>query len=133
MSSLPDWILLKSSQQKAVAIRSVFELLLAEATAPEKQGSPLIERLTDVHHPEWHQRRIDFQPYPYPSYTEERVRSLQSTRLEGDSSFLQALDPAFVARDLVDERFVRKAIDAVDGPSVFGIDPSYTRQETLVI
>lgn len=48
MSSLPDWILLKSSQQKAVAIRSVFELLLAEATAPEKQGSPLIERLTEL-------------------------------------------------------------------------------------
>ena len=86
-----------------------------------------------VLNPEWHQRRIDFQPYPYPSYTEELVRSLQSTRLEGDSSFLQALDPAFVARDLVDERFVRKAIDAVGGPSVFGIDPSYTRQETLVI
>ena len=24
----------------------------------------------------WHQRRIDFQPYPFPSYTEELVRVL---------------------------------------------------------
>jgi NitT/TauT family transport system substrate-binding protein len=58
----------------------------------------------------WQQRRIDFQPYPFPSYTEELVRALQKTRLEGDNTFLQKLDPRFVARDLVDDRFVKKAI-----------------------
>lgn len=86
-----------------------------------------------VRHPDWHQRRINFQPYPYPSYTESLVRSLQSTRLEGESGFLRNLDPAFVARDLVDDRFVRRAIDAVGGPEVFGIDPSFDRKEIIAL
>lgn len=81
----------------------------------------------------WHQRRIDFQPYPYPSYTEELVRSLIATKVEGDNAFLNKLDPAFVARDLVDDRFVRKAIEAVGGPQVFGLDASFSRSETIVI
>ena len=81
----------------------------------------------------WHQRRIDFQPYPFPSYTEELVRSLLATKVEGDASFLSRLDPAFVARDLVDDRFVRAAIDAVGGPQVFGLPANLLRQETLVV
>ncbi|HEY0201579.1 MAG TPA: ABC transporter substrate-binding protein, partial [Burkholderiaceae bacterium] len=62
-----------------------------------------------VKHKGWYQRRIDFQPYPYPSYTEQLVRSLRETRVEGDARFIEQLDPAFVARDLVDDRFVKKA------------------------
>lgn len=85
-----------------------------------------------VHHKGWHQRRIDFQPYPFASYTEELVRSLRSTRLEGDNQFLADLEPAVVAKDLVDDSFVRKAIDLVGGPSVFNIPENYTRSETLV-
>ncbi len=81
----------------------------------------------------WHQRRVDFQPYPFPSYTEELVRSLLTTKVEGDTSFLAKLDPAFVARDLVDERFVRVAIDAVGGPQAFGLPANLLRQETLVV
>lgn len=81
----------------------------------------------------WHQRRIDFQPYPFPSYTEELVRSLKTTRLEGSNDFLAELDPAFVARDLVDDRFVRNAIQQLGGPEVFGLPADFTRQETLVI
>ncbi len=81
----------------------------------------------------WHQRRIDFQPYPFPSYTEELVRSLLTTKVEGDASFLAKLDPAFVARDLVDDRFVRVAIDAVGGPQVFGLPANLLRQETIVV
>lgn len=81
----------------------------------------------------WHQRRIDFQPYPFPSYTEELVRSLLATKVEGDTAFLAKLDPAFVARDLVDTRFVRAAIDAVGGPQVFGLPASLQRSETIVV
>jgi len=81
----------------------------------------------------WHQRRIDFQPYPYPSYTEQLVRATQATTVEGDTAFLQALDPKFVARDLVDDRFVRKAIQAVGGPQTFGISPDFSRRETIVV
>ena len=80
---------------------------------------------------DWAQQRMSFQPFPYPSYTENLVRSLQATRLEGESAFLQQLDPAFVAQDLVDDRFVRRAIEAVGGPEVFGIAPGFERQEVI--
>ena len=79
----------------------------------------------------WQQRRIDFQPYPFPSYTEELVRALQKTRLEGDNTFLQKLDPRFAARDLVDDRFVKKAIASVGGPQAFGLPADLLRKEVL--
>ena len=81
----------------------------------------------------WYQRRIDFQPYPFPSYTEELVRALQKTRVEGDNAFLARLDPRFAARDLVDDRFVRKAIAAVGGPSAFGLPADLLRKEVLAV
>ncbi|MBW7901719.1 MAG: ABC transporter substrate-binding protein [Rhodocyclaceae bacterium] len=81
----------------------------------------------------WHQRRIDFQPYPFPSYTEALVRALRETRVEGDAKFLEKLDPRFVAGDLVDDRFVRKAIDAVGGGAVFGLPADFRRKETIVV
>lgn len=84
-----------------------------------------------VKHKGWAQRRIDFQPYPYASYTEQLVRAIKNTKVEGDTSFLQTLEPKFVARDLVDDRFVRKAIQAVGGPQVFGVPADFTRRETI--
>ncbi|MGF6528709.1 ABC transporter substrate-binding protein [Variovorax sp. PvP013] len=84
-----------------------------------------------VQHKGWAQRRIDFQPYPYASYTEQLVRSIKATKVEGDAAFLDALDPKFVAGDLVETRFVRKAIEGVGGPQVFGIPADYTRRETI--
>jgi NitT/TauT family transport system substrate-binding protein len=84
-----------------------------------------------VRNKSWKQARIDFQPYPYASYTEELVRAIKRTRVEGDTSFLQTLDPAFVARDLVDDRFVRKAIQAVGGPQLFGVAADFSRRESI--
>lgn len=81
----------------------------------------------------WHQRRIDFQPYPYPSYTEQLVRAIKATKVEGDTRFLDKLEPKFAATDLVDDRFVRKAIQAVGGPQVFGIPADFSRRETIVV
>lgn len=82
-------------------------------------------------HPQWQQRRIDFQPYPYPSYTEQLVRSLQTTQLEGNNAFLAKLEPSFVAQDLVDDRFVRSALEQVGGLSAFGLPESFSREETI--
>ena len=79
----------------------------------------------------WYQRRIDFQPYPFPSYTEALVHALRQTRVEGDAAFLQTLDPAFVARDLVDTRFVTRAIQELGGPKAFGLPADLLRQETI--
>ena len=84
-----------------------------------------------IRHPEWRDRRIDFQPYPFPSYTEELVRMLKDTYVEGDRAFLDKLDPAFVAKDLVDDSFARKAIAQVGGLQAFGLEESFTRSEVI--
>ncbi len=81
----------------------------------------------------WYQRRINFQPYPFPSYTEQLVRYVRETKVEGDISFLNKLDPAFAAKDLVDDRFVRKAIAAAGGPTVFDLPASLTRKEVIAV
>lgn len=85
-----------------------------------------------IRHPEWKDARIDYQPYPFPSYTEQLVKLLKVTQVEGDNRFLAKLDPAFVARDLVDDRFVRKSIAALGGLKAFGLPESFTRSETIV-
>ncbi|MDR2325565.1 MAG: ABC transporter substrate-binding protein [Acidovorax sp.] len=86
-----------------------------------------------IHHPAWNQRRIDFQPYPYASYTEALVKALQTTQLEGNVDFLHQLDPGFVAKDLVDERFVKKALQQVGGLKAFGHAESFTRKEVIAV
>ena len=91
----------------------------------EKQGL--------IVHKNWQQRRIDFQPYPFASYTEELVRAIGRTKVEGDTRFLANLDPKFAARDLVDDRFVRKAITAVGGPAAFGLPANLLRSETVAV
>jgi len=91
------------------------------------------ERHGIIVHKNWQQRRIDFQPYPFTSYTEELVRAIGRTKVEGDTRFLSVLDPTFVARDLVDDRFVRKAINAVGGPSAFGLPANLLRSEVVAV
>ena len=86
-----------------------------------------------IQHQQWDEKRIDFQPYPFPSYTEALIKRLQHTLIEGDSGFLAGLDPAHTARDLVDDRFVRNAIAAVGGPSVFGIADNFERSEEFAV
>jgi len=86
-----------------------------------------------IRHPEWKDERIEYQPYPFPSYTEQLVKLLKATQVEGDNKFLATLDPAFVARDLVDDRFVRKSIAALGGLKAFGLPEKYTRSETIVV
>jgi NitT/TauT family transport system substrate-binding protein len=85
-----------------------------------------------IRHPEWKDERIEYQPYPFPSYTEQLVKLLKNTQVEGDNKFLASLDPGFVARDLVDDRFVKKSIAALGGLKAFGLPEKFTRSETLV-
>ena len=95
------------------------------------QGRYLGDRA--IQHADWHSKRIDFQPYPYPSYTEELVRRLKATQVDGSSQFLASLDPAQVASDLVDDRFVKKSIEAVGGMAAFGQSAGYTRKEKIIV
>jgi NitT/TauT family transport system substrate-binding protein len=84
-----------------------------------------------IQHPDWNNNRIDFQPFPFPSYTEELVKLLKDTLVEGDNAFLKDLDPQKAHGLLVDDRFAREAIKAVGGPSKFGIPESLTRTERI--
>lgn len=84
-----------------------------------------------IRHESWDDRRIDFQPYPFPSYTEELVRRLKDTVIEGDKGFLANLDPQQAARELVDDRFVRHSLTAVGGLKAFGLPDSFERTEEI--
>lgn len=104
---------------------------LARVLAPEaKQNAAYVESGA-IRHPEWQERRIDFQPYPFPSYTESLVGMLKQTLVSGRNEFLQTLDPAFAARDLVDDRFVKKAIAGIGGMKAFGLPESFERKEVI--
>ncbi|RMQ45253.1 ABC-type nitrate/sulfonate/bicarbonate transport system [Pseudomonas cichorii] len=82
-----------------------------------------------IQHTQWDEQRIDFQPYPFPSYTEELVRRLKDTLIEGDKGFLASLDPKYAAQDLVDDRFVRNSIGAIGGLKAFGLADNFERTE----
>ncbi|SDV48057.1 NitT/TauT family transport system substrate-binding protein [Chitinasiproducens palmae] len=97
----------------------------------ELEGSYLGSRA--ITHPNWHEKRIDFQPYPFPSYTETLVGRLKQTLVEGNTQFLQNLDPAKAARELVDDRFVKRSIAANGGMAAFGLTEAFTRKEEIVV
>jgi NitT/TauT family transport system substrate-binding protein len=88
------------------------------------------------HGKEWGNGRIDFQPWPYPSATKLIVESMNETVVEGDTTFLQELDPAFAAEDLVNYDYVRKAIEKfpewADDPSVSPEHP-FEREEVVSV
>lgn len=84
-----------------------------------------------IQHPEWQDKRINFQPYPFPSYTEELVRQLQQMQFEQGSGFLADLEPTQVADELVDNRFVKQAILDLGGPELFGLNAQWQRSEDL--
>lgn len=106
---------------------------LANVLEPERMDRAFYESTGAIVNKDWQDKRIDFQPYPFPSYTEELVRQLQTTVVSGQNEFLQQLDPAFVARDLVDDRFVKQAILAQGGPAKFGLPASFAREETITV
>jgi NitT/TauT family transport system substrate-binding protein len=86
-----------------------------------------------IEHSSWGLNRIDFQPYPFPSYTEELVRLLKQTQVEGENSFLQTLQPEQVAKDLVDDSFVKAALQKVGGAQAFGLKTDFSRQEVISV
>lgn len=105
--------------------------VLERVLVPNAERQQQYVREGAIRHPEWKDERIEYQPYPFPSYTEQLVQLLKTTQVEGNNSFLASLDPAFVARDLVDERYVKKSIAAQGGLKAFGLPEKYTRSETL--
>lgn len=109
------------------------EQTLSQVLVPSAQRDAAYLAAGAIRHPAWREKRIDFQPYPFPSYTEELVRRLQHTVVDGNSQFLARLDPARVARELVDARFVTRSLAAVGGLPAFGLPAGFTREETIVV
>lgn len=88
-----------------------------------------------IQHPEWESERIGFYPYPYPSYTEELVRRLKETEVEGDAEFLDDVTPEHAADDLVEYEPVQNALENAGGPEAFDVEEEhgYERDETIQI
>jgi NitT/TauT family transport system substrate-binding protein len=88
-----------------------------------------------IRNPGWEGGRIDFQPYPYPSATRLIVDALKQTVVAGETGFLRQLDAAHVAQDLVDDRFVRAALQARPAwrelPGVAGLADPFVREELV--
>ena len=82
----------------------------------------------------WGNGRIDFQPWPYPSATTMIVKAMNKTVVDGDTTFLKDLDPNHVAKDLVDYKYVKNALDKYpewkSDPSVNPSDP-FNREEVV--
>lgn len=89
-----------------------------------------------IKHAEWGNGRVDFQPWPYPSATKLIVKAMNDTVVGGDKTFLEKLDPEFVAKDLVDYEFVKNALakypDWIKDPSVNPDDP-FNREEIIAL
>jgi NitT/TauT family transport system substrate-binding protein len=83
-----------------------------------------------LHHPSWHGERLDFRPYPFPSFTEELVLAMQETVVDAPAGFLQGLDPASAHRELVDDTLVTRSIEKAGGLDVFGLTDT-TRTEEI--
>ena len=106
--------------------------VLQKVLAPDAADLQQYVQSGAIRHPDWRQNRIDFQPYPFPSYTSELVKLLQQTHIAGEHRWLAKLDPQQVAQDLVDERFVRQAIENTQSQQLFGLPADYRRTETIV-
>lgn len=82
-------------------------------------------------HPDWQPQRLGFTPFPFAGFTRQLVEAMGETVIDGDRRFLERLDPARVHADLVDDTFVRSALNRHGGPGIFGLDATLTREEQL--
>lgn len=87
-----------------------------------------------IFHPHWDIGRIGFQPYPYPSATRLVIKQMAQTLVEGNTAFLKDLNPDRAEKDLVDDRFVKRAIADIGGAAKFPaihIESPWDREEVI--
>ncbi|MCP3942294.1 MAG: ABC transporter substrate-binding protein [Desulfobacteraceae bacterium] len=91
---------------------------------------------TQLIHPQWDVTRIGFQPFPFPSATRFIIEQMKQTKVEGNTNFLASLDAGVATKKLVDNSFVRKAIDEMGGIHKFcdcNIETPFSREEIVEI
>lgn len=103
--------------------------VISQVVNPNPAKNNFYIRSGAIKHAAWKDHRIDFQPYPFESYTVELIKRMRNTQVEGNPAFLKQLNPTLAARQLVDDRFVKKAIRQCGGMQAFGLTESFTRQE----
>ena len=79
----------------------------------------------------WAERRIGFQPYPFPSYTAALVTELRKTQVVGDNSFLNKIDLKTVHSDIVAVGLAEAAIKKNGGNAAFGLPAKLSRTEVI--
>lgn len=79
----------------------------------------------------WAERRIGFQPYPFPSYTAALVTELRKTQVVGDNSFLSKINLKTVHNDIVAVGLAEAAIKKNGGNAAFGLPAKLTRTEVI--
>jgi NitT/TauT family transport system substrate-binding protein len=95
--------------------------------------NPLKQNLV---HPEWGVSRIGFQPFPFPSATRFIIDQMKRTLVEGNTDFLKNLDTLKAEEDLIENKFVMKALDETGGLKQFyncDITKPYAREEIVEI
>ena len=107
--------------------------VISQVINPTVDKHQLYVKSGAIKHAAWQEPRIDFQPYPFESYTVELIKRMRHTQVEGNPAFLKQLNPTLAARQLVDDRFVKKAIQRVGGMRAFGLQESFTRQEVFKV
>lgn len=106
--------------------------VLHKVLQPEPVAWGKYERDGAIRHVDWQQKRIDFQPYPFRSYSELLVKLLKETHLAGVNTFLNDVQPELAAQELFDTRFVEKALQQGDLMGQFGLQ-SFNRSEIFDI
>ncbi len=89
-----------------------------------------------IQHPEWEAQRLSYNPYQFESATRHMIEMLKQTKMEGDLSFLQALDPAVVQKELMYTDGVKAAVADLGGLELFaGVDSAnpFEREEIIAI
>jgi NitT/TauT family transport system substrate-binding protein len=90
-----------------------------------------------IHHgSDWQTGRIDFVPYPFPSATKKIVDLMNKTMVKGDKTFLSNITGDFVAKDLVEYRFVKAALENhPEWINLPGVNPNnpFEREEIFMV
>ena len=84
-----------------------------------------------ITHPEWKSQRINFQPFPFPSYTVELIKRLKVTAVDADKTFLKSINLKTAHADLVAVGLAEKAIAKIGGNAKFGLPKTLTRKEVI--
>ncbi|WP_462418786.1 ABC transporter substrate-binding protein [Kytococcus sp. Marseille-QA3725] len=76
-----------------------------------------------VRNPDWHGERLDFTPWPQQGFTTRLVEAMRETVVDAPDAFLRDVDPSAVHRQVVDDRFVHRALVDLDGPASPALQP----------